>query len=176
MIIQFSMLIVFAASVLYILFHTPLFRKVPVIYLVAGTFITSIVLIPILYRSMIITVVIDIFLLAYIGYHYQNRKVDHISKHGNVSAQIDRIEHAARNLSIPFYYYVMIALFLLLVAAYISSEYFLNLYHVGNFIFSDTSMNISSVNHKFNSYPLVILWILIISAGIFCLKRIFRTD
>ena len=175
MIIQFSILIVFAASVLYILFHTPLFRKVPLIYLVAGTFITSIVIIPMLYRFMIITIVIDIFLLAYIGHYYKNRKVDHISKH-NISTQIDRIKHTARNLPLSFYYYVTIALFLLLVAAYISSEYFLNLYHAENLIFSDTGRDIPNATHEFDSSPLVIIWILIISAGVFYLKRIFKTD
>ena len=170
------MLIVFAASVLYILFHTPLFRKIPLIYIVAGIFITSVVVIPILFRFIIINVVIDIFLLAYIWYNYQNRKVGHTSKHGNVSAQIDRIEHAAKNLSFPFYYYVTIALFLLLVVAYILSEHFLNLCQAGNFIFSDTGRTMPSVNYEFDSYPLVILWILIISTLMFCLKKIFRNN
>lgn len=176
MIIQFLILIVFAASILYTLFHTPLFRKVPLIYLIAGIFITSVVLIPILYRFIIITVVIDILLLAYIRHYYKKRKVDHASKHGNITTIIYRIEHAIKNLSLPFYYYVTIALFLLLVTAYISSEHFLNLYSAEKFIFSDTPRNIPAAKHEFNSYPFVILWILIISAGAFCLKRIFKTD
>ena len=176
MIIQFLILIVFAASALYILFHTPLFRKVPLIYLVVGTFITSIVLVPILYRFIVITIVIDIFLLAYIRHCYKNQKIDHISKQGNISTQIDRIEHTFKNLSLPFHYYVTIALFLLLVAAYISSESFLNLYYVENLIFSDAGRGIPNAKHEFDSYPLVIIWIFIISAGVFYLKKILKAD
>ena len=174
MIIQFLILIVFAASALYILFHTPLFRKVPLIYLVVGTFITSIVLVPILYRFIAITVVIDIFLLAYIHHCYKNQTADQISKHGNISAQIDKIEQAFKNLSLPFHYYVIFALFLSLIVAYISSESFLNLYYVENLIFSDAGRGIPNVKHEFDSYPLVIIWIIAISAGVFFLKRVFK--
>ena len=175
MIIQFIILIIFAASILYILFHTPLFRKIRMVYLVVGTFIASIILVPILYQFIIITFFVDICLLAYIRHIHQSRKVDNISEYDNISKAFVRIEHAARNLSLPFYYYLIIAFFLLLFVIYISSDFFLNLYYTEQSIFSDTGIVLPNSTNKIDSYQLVILWILIVSAGVFFLKKIIRS-
>lgn len=175
---QFVTLIVFAASVLHILFHTPLFRKVPLVYLVAGIFITGIVLIPILYKFTIVTLVVDICLLTYIIHIHQIRKTHYVKKECAVSTIFAQIKHAARNLSLPFYYYLAIVFlfFLLLSLVYITSDWLLDIYRMQNTIFSGTDVVLPSIKDKFDSYPLVILWVLIVSVGVFCVQRIIRAN
>ena len=175
MIIQFIILIIFAASILYILFHTPLFRKVPLIYLVVGTFITSIFLVPILYQFIFITFFVDIGLLTYIMHIHKSRKADHISEHNNILKTFIRIEHAIKNQSLPFYYYLPIILFLILGIAYISSGFFDDVYYIQSTIFSDTENVLPSAKSDTDSYPLIILWILIVSVGTFFIKKIIKT-
>ena len=178
MIIQFVTLIVLAASVIYILFHTPLFRKVPLVYLVIGTFITSIVLTPILYQFTIVTLVVDICLLTYIVHIHQTRKTHYVKKGGAVSTIFMRIKHAARNLSLPFYYYpaIVFLFFLLLSLAYITSDWLLDIYRMQSTIFSGTDVVLPSAKSKIDSYPLVILWVLVIAAGTFLIQKIIRTN
>ena len=176
MIIQFIILIVFAASVIYTLFYTPLFRKVSLIYLVTGVFIISIILVPILYEFIIVTLVIDICLLVYIKNHHKNKKSDHLTKHDDISKMFIRIEHAINNLSLPYYYYLPIILFLTLTVAYISSGFFDDVYYIQNMIFSETNIAIPNFNFNIDtdSYPLIIIWILIVSVGAFFMRKILR--
>ena len=175
---QFVTLIMFAASVLYILFHTPLFRKVPLVYLVAGAFVTGIVLIPILYQFTIVTLVIDICLLTYIIHIHQTRKTHHVKKDCIVSTIFIRIKHNARNLSLPFYYYpaIVFLFFLLLSLVYITSDWLLDIYRMQNTIFSGTDAVLPSAKSEIDSYPLVILWVLVVSAGTFLIQKIIRTN
>ena len=175
-IIQFVTLIVFTASVLYILFHTPLFRKVPLVYLVAGIFITSIVLIPILYQFTIVTLIVDICLLTYIIHIHQTRKIHNVKKEGNNLTKFEQIKYTISNFSFPFYYYLVIAFlfFLLLALTYITSDWLLDIYRMQNTIFSSTDVVLPSTSDQADSYPLVILWVLVVSAVVFCIQRIIR--
>jgi len=176
MIIQFTMLIVFATSLLYILVYTSLFRKVRLIYLIAGLFITSTFLVPILYQSTIVMFAIDICLLAYILLIHKNRRIHHANKDIDVLTTLVQIKNAAR--AIPFHYYLIVAFFLLVSVAYISSDFFWNLYDIEKDIFSDTTLQnstLQNINHNVDSYQSIIIWILIISIGLFLLKKIIKT-